>query len=275
MIRTNKRLCTVRGFTLAETLITLGIIGVVAALTLPSLIQNYKKKLVETKLKETYSILSQMMQSSIAENGESINWKYAKMGDDSYTEDTFFQTYLAEHVKLAYTCPKRTSFDQKEYNKGICRNHNTDEFITQDGAKVNWSNMTENSKKYVLPNGTSFYIETRWGIPASSIQDDGYSNYIIFVVDLNINNNKALFGRDIFLFHYMEKTETMQSSRYMNFKSGNWWHDLSCRGLDRERAIDDCKKGSLGTAGGGYDAGCTTLIMCNGFLIPDDYPIKF
>ena len=31
------------GFTLAEVLITLGIIGVVAAMTLPTLIQNYKK----------------------------------------------------------------------------------------------------------------------------------------------------------------------------------------------------------------------------------------
>ena len=33
-----------KGFTLAEVLITLGIIGVVAALTLPSLITNYRKK---------------------------------------------------------------------------------------------------------------------------------------------------------------------------------------------------------------------------------------
>lgn len=32
-----------KSFTLAEVLITLGIIGVVAAMTLPSLIGNYKK----------------------------------------------------------------------------------------------------------------------------------------------------------------------------------------------------------------------------------------
>ena len=34
-----------RGFTLAEVLITLGIIGVVAALTIPTLINNYQKKI--------------------------------------------------------------------------------------------------------------------------------------------------------------------------------------------------------------------------------------
>lgn len=38
-------------FTLAEVLITLGIIGVVAAMTMPSLIQNYQEKATVTKLK--------------------------------------------------------------------------------------------------------------------------------------------------------------------------------------------------------------------------------
>ena len=46
-------------FTLAEVLITLGIIGVVAAMTLPTLIQNYRKQQTTTQLKATYSILSQ------------------------------------------------------------------------------------------------------------------------------------------------------------------------------------------------------------------------
>ena len=39
------------GFTLAEVLITLGIIGVVAALTLPSVIQKYQKKVTVERLK--------------------------------------------------------------------------------------------------------------------------------------------------------------------------------------------------------------------------------
>ena len=42
-------------FTLAEVLITLGVIGVVAALTLPTLIKNHEKHVIETQLKKTYS----------------------------------------------------------------------------------------------------------------------------------------------------------------------------------------------------------------------------
>ena len=49
---------TVRlGFTLAEVLVTLGIIGVVAAMTMPALTANYRKNIVEQKLYTTYNIL--------------------------------------------------------------------------------------------------------------------------------------------------------------------------------------------------------------------------
>ena len=47
------------GFTLAEVLITLGIIGVVAAITIPSVINNYQKKQTAVKLKKFYSVMSQ------------------------------------------------------------------------------------------------------------------------------------------------------------------------------------------------------------------------
>ena len=43
------------GFTLAEVLITLGIIGVVAAMTLPNLIANYKAHRLSSQFLESYS----------------------------------------------------------------------------------------------------------------------------------------------------------------------------------------------------------------------------
>ncbi|MDR1327610.1 MAG: type II secretion system GspH family protein [Heliobacteriaceae bacterium] len=64
----------VRGFTLAEVLITLGIIGVVAALTLPSLIQIYREKVIITKVKKYYSVLSQAHQRAVEEYGDPANW---------------------------------------------------------------------------------------------------------------------------------------------------------------------------------------------------------
>lgn len=49
-----------KAFTLSEVLITLGIIGVVAALTVPSLITKHQKMVFATKAKQTYSILSML-----------------------------------------------------------------------------------------------------------------------------------------------------------------------------------------------------------------------
>ena len=49
----------IKGFTLAEVLITLGIIGVVAALTIPTVITNYKKSQIEARLKKLYTVMNQ------------------------------------------------------------------------------------------------------------------------------------------------------------------------------------------------------------------------
>lgn len=49
-----QRMYNQKGFTLAEVLITLGIIGVVAALTLPALIQNHKKSETTARLKKIF-----------------------------------------------------------------------------------------------------------------------------------------------------------------------------------------------------------------------------
>ena len=62
-------------FTLAEVLITLAIIGVVAAMTIPTLIQNYRKKVIENKLVKVYSLMNQAIKLSTIENGETSTWK--------------------------------------------------------------------------------------------------------------------------------------------------------------------------------------------------------
>ena len=56
-------------FTLAEVLITLGIIGVVVALTLPSVVANYKVKVLENQFKKADSIIQQAIQKTANEYG--------------------------------------------------------------------------------------------------------------------------------------------------------------------------------------------------------------
>ena len=62
------------GFTLAEVLITLGIIGTVSAMTIPTLITNYQRQVWESKLKKTYSIATNACERMlIEENVSAVN----------------------------------------------------------------------------------------------------------------------------------------------------------------------------------------------------------
>ena len=56
-----------RGFTLAEVLITLGIIGVIAAITIPMLIEAYIKKTTALSVKKAYTELNQVLKMAIAD----------------------------------------------------------------------------------------------------------------------------------------------------------------------------------------------------------------
>ena len=58
-----------KAFTLAEVLITLGVIGVVAAMTLPTLIQKYKRVVVETQLRREYALIANAVKWAEVDNG--------------------------------------------------------------------------------------------------------------------------------------------------------------------------------------------------------------
>lgn len=57
------------GFTLAETLITLGIIGIVSAITLPTMILSHRNKVLHTRFLKAYSILSSVHNNMINDYG--------------------------------------------------------------------------------------------------------------------------------------------------------------------------------------------------------------
>ena len=69
------------GFTLAEILITLGIIGVVAAITLPSIISNYKKQVIKMGFKKAYSVISQAYNLAFTDLGYPTNCHYEDYGE--------------------------------------------------------------------------------------------------------------------------------------------------------------------------------------------------
>ena len=74
-----------KAFTIAEVLITLGIIGVVAALTLPMLISKYQLKVFETAFKKQYSVIQNAIEYSTITNSYQGCFMYYRSGDVGYS----------------------------------------------------------------------------------------------------------------------------------------------------------------------------------------------
>jgi len=76
-----------RGFTLSEVLITLGIVGIVAVLTVPSVMKNYQNRLYTSQLQKVYSQISDATQAIM--NDEHVDNFYETSGiGDSVCSDT-------------------------------------------------------------------------------------------------------------------------------------------------------------------------------------------
>lgn len=86
-------------FTLAEVLITLGIIGIVAEMTIPTLLMDYQKNVAVTSVKAFYSEMSQAIKLSEVENGPTNTWDY---GDGTVAQThAWFDKYIAKHLSYA------------------------------------------------------------------------------------------------------------------------------------------------------------------------------
>ena len=106
---TTNHLLRKTAFTLAEVLITLGIIGVVAALTLPALINNYEKSVVETRMQKFYTNINAALKLSIVENGDMVDWTFPQDYYDADGSEQFFNTYLKNNLQYLKTVPRVTT----------------------------------------------------------------------------------------------------------------------------------------------------------------------
>lgn len=107
-----------KGFTLAEVLITLGIIGVVAAMTLPSVVGNYKKKVTVTRLKKFYSTMQQAIQLSEKDYGDIAYWMPPQEAVRNSSEfGKWFDKYLSKSFKILSEKPYSSS--DKEYEVAL------------------------------------------------------------------------------------------------------------------------------------------------------------
>lgn len=150
-----------KAFTLAEVLITLGIIGVVASLTIPTLISNYQKEQTVTQLKKNYTAISQAIKQSEIENGSNKYWVWSK---DEIAPELAFDTYFKPYMKVLKYCSHYShcgyskllpwvGLSGEEYQVGVSDTSSRVSTILQDGTFLLVMFKTSTKTLYLDVNG--------------------------------------------------------------------------------------------------------------------------
>ena len=163
----------VLAFTLAETLIVMGIIGVVAALTIPNLNSSTADKEKIAKVKKIYSNLNDALGRAQAVYGPYDEW--LQLDSTSVAQTTRLGERMTEFMKVSKNC-------KMEVNKG-CLSSAKVKFIA--GVAENNSRDAENSVyKFITADGTSV-----------GFLDGGA------IVDIDgPTKGPTQYGKDIFMF---------------------------------------------------------------------------
>ena len=181
-------------FTLAEVLITLGIIGIVAALTLPVIISDVKNSQLEAGLKKAYSVLGQALNMYQAENGERI------IAGDA-TNRRMIKSYLMQYIKSAKDCGFGGS-DNKEGLEKACLPNNYKGIDGDFNGSAKYETYNGKSSialdyfddgQFVTPDGMLILIENSGG--------QWFGDQVFISVDVNGYNKKPnRLGQDLFMF---------------------------------------------------------------------------
>ena len=164
-----------KGFTLAEVLITLGIIGIVAAMTLPALIQNYQEAVLTTRAKKSYSEISQAIQLFEAKNetpGDIRGLFEAKNNTSNNIQlAEEFAKYFASGTKV---CKSKSDKNCSPYYYQIAYSA---PWVDSTGTLIDWNS---NVPKIILKDGTVIgiqqYQSCYWKQTAN--QTDEYGNVL-------------------------------------------------------------------------------------------------
>ena len=187
------------GFTLSELLITLGIIGVVAALTMPTLIAKHQEKTLINQLKTAYTVLNQAFKQAANDYGEVDTW-----GADS-TERTYnAPNILSKYIKVIKSCPKNNGKCVAGYHYSRPSNNGTIAAVHGQGPSV------------VLANGMNVVFR-EWGtlqVCDKTVQE--FSSLVAdrkekaealcfsIYVDINGVNKPNFASKDLFEFYVLK-----------------------------------------------------------------------
>ncbi|MBR1753937.1 type II secretion system protein [bacterium] len=211
-------------FTLAEVLITLGIIGVVAALTIPTLMQKMDERETVSKLKKAYSTLSNAYSLISVERGDPTKWLQTDEPDE-------IGNIFAEHLNVAKNCGTSSGCFDSERTLDLSGN-----FYGKD------INTRDDMAKLLLSDGTS--VAFKLASPDCSLSEGNTPQLSALCGFITVNLNKGkprnVFGKNIFEF--------------MITKSGIVPYGV--KGATGENFETYCKRTSSGN-------GCTAWVLYN------------
>lgn len=230
-----KKLFFKKAFTLSEVLITLAIIGVIAAITVPMLIADAHKQETITQLQKTYSTLARTTALAIADNGPVETWSIEGLSADGFSK----------HYLLPYLYVMENK-DESEFN-----------YKTLNGKSV--------SANY----GSVFYLNDGSKVSVKTPDISEYGKQVRVYVDINGDKNPNRMGRDVFTFNYwIYQPPIEDNGSGYKISSGsfipwgiNWSRELIMNGPEGYQ----CNRQSSGDL-------CAALIVKDGWQIKDDYP---
>lgn len=190
----NNKLEKFTAFTLAEVLITLGIIGIVAALTIPTLMQNTQDQEFKTKLKKEYSVISQAHLLLSTENGGSF---VGALASGSGTGGGLLKSVFKQKLSFLTECDTNDGT-----NLNVCfPAQSTIKYL--NGASAGPAYLANDATVgLVLKDGTSlaFGGNTGGDTCTGTTGTPGYSNNCGYVlIDTNGIKPPNTWGRDIFI----------------------------------------------------------------------------
>ena len=169
-------------FTLAEILITLAVIGVIAALTLQPLTKKYKKLETVTKLKKAYTTINEALRLSETDNGDYQTWE---SGIDLGPEE-YLKKYWLPYFNVYKLC---TTFSECGYTSNF-------PWTLMDGSRLNY-NFSLSSRRipFIATDGILYQISVAVGNT-----DNVSVNQTNINIDINGSKGPNIVGKDYFMF---------------------------------------------------------------------------
>ncbi len=221
-------------------MITLGIIGVVAAITIPALVIKYQKNVTVNKLKKSYTTISQMFVMSQNANGDASTWNFNFGPVSDYGDGSNYNVSLINFVKT-YILP----YLNVEEDCGVkCNKLPSYKYLNKQVFSVSMFYAV-----YLLDGSIILIALNNNG---TLVRD------VIIYVDINGNKNPNMLGKDVFGY-YFSNSESINKSNFWGL-SGDW----TTRD-DLLNSTGGCNKKGLGRY-------CGALIQYDGWQIKDDYP---